>query len=52
MRGHDFGWKAVWDSNPDWSCIMVRLCENLFGLYAEVGEIASLSVETLLSDRM
>jgi hypothetical protein len=21
MRGHTFGWKAIWDSNRDWSCI-------------------------------
>jgi len=20
MRGHSFGWKALWDLNPDWSC--------------------------------
>ena len=21
MRGYNFGWKAPWDSNPDWSCL-------------------------------
>jgi hypothetical protein len=25
MRGHNFGWKAFWDSNPDWSCRKLRL---------------------------
>ena len=20
MRGHSFGWKALWDSKPEWSC--------------------------------
>jgi hypothetical protein len=25
LRGHNFGWKAFWDSNPDWSCLKLKL---------------------------
>ena len=25
MGGHNFGWKTFWDSNPDWSCLRLRL---------------------------
>jgi hypothetical protein len=25
MRGHNFGWKAFWDSNQDWPCRNLRL---------------------------
>ena len=25
MRGHNFGWKAFWDLNPDLSCLKLKL---------------------------
>ena len=25
MRGHNFGWKALWDSNPELSCLKLTL---------------------------
>jgi len=25
MSGLNFGWKTFWDSNPDWSCLRLRL---------------------------
>jgi hypothetical protein len=25
MRGHNFAWKTLWDSNLDWSCPRLRL---------------------------
>ena len=28
MRRHNFGWKAFWDSKPDWSCLRLRLAAN------------------------
>jgi hypothetical protein len=24
MRGHCFGWKAFWHSNPEWSCVKLN----------------------------
>ena len=25
MRGHNFGWKAFWVSNPEWTCLKLTL---------------------------
>ena len=32
MRGRDFGWKAFWDSNPEWSCLKLTLDQSLWNL--------------------
>ena len=29
MKEHSFGWKAFWDSNPDWACLKLRLATKL-----------------------
>jgi len=25
VRGRNSGWKALWDSNPEWSCLKLTL---------------------------
>jgi len=40
MRGHKFGWRTFWDSNPDWSCL--RLNSRHSGESAMLGKSAGL----------
>jgi len=34
MRGHNFGWKAFWDSNPEWSCLKLMIDQSWKNLAA------------------